>query len=601
MNSPIRTNQVIFKANYSAFNEKYDVFRVRTDDKYFKNGAYIIDAPFLNDAVRAVLFEKGNSFLVLMTHNVNNSAALKQTFDSHEEGKKITFSKENVAFLKENEILQLLLNSMSSQKSEFLKCNNLTGHFYCFNNEWLRHDKKSEKNIIWQVPCLELRITPDMKLCMSMHTFTSELLKKRITFNSKKFEEYPKYVFSRRSTLRRKLKDDNEPAFIMRQIDGKKTDIPFIDLQDIRKYRKSKVGVLTSVVSNFNIEFAGIASIEFDVIKEYTALDYSRKVQRENQKAIKDILSKQQIRIVDQIGDEYSDRFCHDVVEKLLEKYDVKAAIGKRVSKGALNICVVHNAAYYEDMEDPYKKKYDGATTQHITFEDFSGKSEFAISTIVHELLIKNDILCRQITLFDWSALGYKEELCFGCARCIDNVNRYFFMNIKPDGSFSFTESKLDIFNMDEYSECVSIFENATTKSEDIQGVLKNAAGKINIIKGTEWITLPELFAIDAELLEGNNKLRGKEKRNELLTSCLDIKCFEKNEETYYFVGEIGEGMRSSISHSANIRQIIKYKDAPSFFEQLLPLMSVSFVKNGQLTVVPFPYKYLREYIKTVK
>ena len=271
------------------------------------------------------------------------------------------------------------------------------------------------------------------------------------------------------------------------------------------------------------------------------------------------------------------------------------------MSKGALNICVIHNAAYYEDIEDPYKEKHEGVAVQHITFEDFSGKSEFAISTIVHELLIKKDILRGQITLFDWNALGYQEEICFGCVKCDNGVNRYFFMNIKPDGSFTFTESKLDIFNMDQYHECVEIFENAKAKSEDVQGVLKNANGKINIIKGTDWITLPELFAIEAELLEGNNKLRGRNKRDELLTSCLDIKCFEQNSDTYYFVGEIGEGMRNSISHSTNIRQIVRYKDAPDFFEQLLPLMSVSFVKNGQLTVIPFPYKYLREYIKTVK
>lgn len=154
---------------------------------------------------------------------------------------------------------------------------------------------------------------------------------------------------------------------------------------------------------------------------------------------------------------------------------------------------------------------------------------------------------------------------------------------------------------MDQYSECVEIFENANTKFENIQGILKNADGKINIIKGTEQFTLPELFAIESQLLSGNNKLRGKEKRDELLTSCLDIKCFENDGEIYYFVGEIGEGMRSSISHSANIRKIVRYKDAPDFFEKLLPLMSVSFVKNGQLTVIPFPFKYLREYINTLR
>ena len=135
MSSPIRTNQVNFKVNISVFNDKYNVFRVRTDDKYFKDGSYIIDAPFLNNSVRAVLFERGNTFLVLMDRNEENFDALKRTFDSHEEGKKITFSKIDASLLKESEILQLLLNSMSSQKSEFLKWNNLTGHFYCFHNE----------------------------------------------------------------------------------------------------------------------------------------------------------------------------------------------------------------------------------------------------------------------------------------------------------------------------------------------------------------------------------------------------------------------------------------------------------------------------------
>lgn len=122
MSSPIRTNKVVFKVDISAFNNAYDVFRVKTDDKYFKKGAYIIDVPFLNDYVRSVLFEKGNTFLILMTHNENNFEVLKQTFNSHEEGKKITFLKENTSDLKENEILQLLLNSMSSEKSKFLKC-----------------------------------------------------------------------------------------------------------------------------------------------------------------------------------------------------------------------------------------------------------------------------------------------------------------------------------------------------------------------------------------------------------------------------------------------------------------------------------------------
>ena len=56
--------------------------------------------------------------------------------------------------------------------------------------------------------------------------------------------------------------------------------------------------------------------------------------------------------------------------------------------------------------------------------------------------------------------------------------------------------------------------------------------------------------------------------------------------------------MRPKINRAANIRRIEGYKDAPIMFEKLLGTMNVTFVHNGQLTVLPFPFKYLREYIR---
>lgn len=44
-------------------------------------------------------------------------------------------------------------------------------------------------------------------------------------------------------------------------------------------------------------------------------------------------------------------------------------------------------------------------------------------------------------------------------------------------------------------------------------------------------------------------------------------------------------------------RKIEKVEHSKDLFSQLLPLMDVTFVRNGQLTVIPFPFKYLREYI----
>lgn len=67
-----------------------------------------------------------------------------------------------------------------------------------------------------------------------------------------------------------------------------------------------------------------------------------------------------------------------------------------------------------------------------------------------------------------------------------------------------------------------------------------------------------------------------------------------------YFVGTIGEGMRQNIQRAAVVRKVVGYNDAEEKFSQMLPMMNVDFVHNGQLTILPFPFKYLREYIKCI-
>ena len=121
------------------------------------------------------------------------------------------------------------------------------------------------------------------------------------------------------------------------------------------------------------------------------------------------------------------------------------------------------------------------------------------------------------------------------------------------------------------------------------------------MIADTGWFTIPEIDMINDELSSGNNKLRGKDAREALLSAVLDIHTFNLPNEsgTYYFVGGIGEGMRPQIQCAVNIRKVERIDDAPDMLPKLLPLMDVTFVRNGQLTVLPFPFKYLREY--TVK
>lgn len=597
MSSSIKTNQLECSIDREQFTACYDVYYLETIDKYIKRGAYILDVAELDNNIKSIKFESGKRVYLMLQINPDNKDKLKGLLQGIEDGDKYSIGKADVSELLDDIIVQLLLNALGSYDSEFLKFNNLTGHLYCFHTDWIKHGKEKNADVIWRVTCLELSVTKEMCLNLNVRTFTSELLRNRITFTKKKFEDYPKYVFAANNTLRRRLKDDNETCFIMRQIDGTKTEIPFLDLQNIAKFQHTKMGVLNSVLNTFNEKYSDMCKIEFACKEISSRLDYSKSVQKENAKRIKDVLEEKGVQLIDQIDDEYSAIFTQNIKALLESKYEISPTIGKRVSKDKLNIMIIHNAEYYNGVNDPHDKIYEDAVVQHITFEDFSDSSEFAIATVVHEIIIKKDIQERKISLFDWSNLGFEESVSFGIETEIEDIKRYFFITVNPDGSFDITEREFTLFEMNEYTEMVEIFEQGRTDYETVKGVIRFADGSINVIKDAGLFTVPEISEI-AELLDnGDNKLRGKERREELLPSCLDIKMYGDNGRCYYSVGTIGEGMRQNIQRACVIRSVEGYAGSEVKFAQMLPMMNVTFIHNGQLTVLPFPFKYLREYV----
>lgn len=597
MNTTIKTNHLTAQINNMLINQKYDFFYLETCEKYIKRGAYILDAVAMSNDVRAVKFESGKKMLVMLESSAENLKKLKATIRDIEDGEKYSIVQVKSEAVDDWILIQILLNALGVYDTDFLKFNNLTGHLYCYHEAWLKHGKSKEVDIIWKIPALEVAVDKNMNLQLNVRTFCSEKLKHKMTFKKKKFEDYPKYVFSAKKTLRRKLATDNEPCYIMRQVDGVKSDITFLDLQSIEKFNHTKMGVLNSVINAFNDKYDGMCEIGFkpQVISE--RVDYSKSVQKENANRIKQVISENGIQLIDQIGDEYSQIFTNNIKQLLEKKYDIRASVGKRVNRDKLNIMIINNAEYYNGVNDPHDKVYEDAAVQHINFEDFSDSSEFAIATVVHEVIIKRDIQEGKMSLYDWQELGFEQSVSFGMEAEIEEVKRYFFITVNPDGSFDIKEQELTLFEMNEYTELIEIFEQGRTNSETVKGVIRFADGSINIIKDTGLFTVPEIADIEHLLKNGDNKLRGKERREELLSSCLDIKKFEESGKCYYFVGTIGEGMRQNIKRASVVRIVEGYNGAEVKYNQMLPMMNVTFVHNGQLTVLPFPFKYLREYI----
>ena len=293
MTTKIKTNKLLYKLDRQAISSEYDFFTIETGDKYIKRGAYILDAPTLDRNVKSIVFESGRRALMMMRKAERNRFLVKELISSIEGGDKLSVTETKATNILDYILLQLLLNALSSYDSNILKFNNLTGHLYCFHPEWIKRGKVKSEDIIWKIPCLEFRITRDSFVEMSVRTFTSERLKNKISFTKRSFEEYPKYIVSKDNTLCRRLSGDTEPGFIMRQIDGTKSEIPFLDIQDEKKFNQCKVGTWMNVIETFNSKYASMALIECDYAPEAGRVDYKKNAAREDAARIQNLLMQQ--------------------------------------------------------------------------------------------------------------------------------------------------------------------------------------------------------------------------------------------------------------------------------------------------------------------
>lgn len=129
---------------------------------------------------------------------------------------------------------------------------------------------------------------------------------------------------------------------------------------------------------------------------------------------------------------------------------------------------------------------------------------------------------------------------------------------------------------------------NAEYTKSDIMGLFRGITTKKEVVRYVFENTGIMLYAY----------LRGQEERSRYLSGNIDINYFDCDEgHAKYTVGEIGNGMKYTIERASVVREIQAVQGSELIFRKLLPLMGVEFVRYGMLTVVPFPFKYLREYI----
>ncbi len=431
----------------------------------------------------------------------------------------------------------------------------------------------------------------------------------------------------------------------MFQFKNTKHSVSFTNTKNPSLYSSSKTGILQKLIEIFNKEYSGIAELVLLQEDDWNKLDVqsSNAQKRNHLRYLKEILKGQTIRIIDKVGDKETFEFANELklaIENIFlnEKYflkeqntvDFSITITDTTCNNDFNLIIIREKKYYEINKDEHDlhEVSNSAAIQNITFDSFPRDkisklpTEAACIVLLNELIVKKDLICtkpvKQISIFNWKHMAYKNKLTFCICDTEEvkeseektvNVDHYYFMTINPDGSFLIGEKTSNMFNQKECQKIQDIFQlnNMTLErhnryDEKYKALVINEGGDINIIQDTPNIMLPNIEVI-SEDIKKEKLSRSLESLEKYYAGCLDI-YYKKdiaNNCEYYSSGQIGAGMQNVIERAARIRKIIPYESSVLFFRELLELMNVTFIRNGQLTVMPFPIKYLREYIQISK
>ncbi|WP_270566898.1 hypothetical protein [Clostridium beijerinckii] len=656
----------------------FDIYMISKEgkDSYFKTN--VLDIPNIQFKAKSVVYTYGNDWFVMFGKNTLDEATFKEAIVNECTDviiNKIDIGKDKVIY--PNVLAQLLFNSLSSPERQRLQYNNLTGKLYYSRSDWM---KKMPKSFYF----LRLKLSKDFYMTMSVETFSNVSNLTGKISNSQ-------YVFDKKSgRFRKKLREDKyrlDESYVSKSLNKKKHNtIDFIDFSSYEKFCNSKIGIYTEFMNDVKVCLADYISVVNGGYEDYQ--NHEIKDTGLENKEYRGILLKRPIKVVDSVGDEESTIFCKRLSENFKQYYQLDATLGE-IEENAYNIRVIRNKDYYikHDIEDPYGTADSSYIVQHVTIEDFKFSEEKespALKKILQELIIKEDIKNRKLSIVNWEKSGYEDSWNFvknypywAKDKNDKDVRRqvYYKMVIKKDGSFSVDSYDNNEFVLErEWNAIDDAYQefDKSGREREVEGLVYKNFENINVIMKTEQTTMPNFqrlnevleladknkqvpvddiiectkeflaenkeFQEKGELFVGklnelpkhesigeinkileikknkkfgsainryiyqstgiliNPEIKNKDYREEYFDAVLDVKYFYSKDKLYYFVGTTAKSLQGSLHNACLIREVATTGDKINF-DELMQLMTVEFVRNGQYTVLPFPFKYLNEII----
>lgn len=705
------TNKVNAALDIDAIVEDFDIYRV-TKESSKLDRTNILDIPSEDFRALAVQYKYGRNAFVLFKKGDVIESEFRLTLQN--EFKDVTvyritrddlnneeFCKENFYFEKRL-LVQLLLNSLKAPRIKDLSYNNLTGKLYYGDSSWRIEDKRNG-GIGW-ISFLEISLDPGMFLNLNVRTF-------RKNYSNQNERLY--VIDPKTGTFRKNLKSDPNgiTTYSMGSFKNKHVTMDYLNISGFKKFQKCKLGVMERFMQDSERSLGKYVKLEFCEAEHGERYNITKKAKPEiTNQSRGQLINRRGINLVDENKTDKSKIISHRITQEFAKYYSIDCTEGD-LDPDKYNVRIIHNPEYYEEqgIDDPHDDLFEGVIVQHLMEEEdhFNEKDKAspAVNKIVQELIIKGDIIDRQLSIYDWKKLGLgknwtfvvreKKKLPYDKDRK-SHINRagksvyedykYTSLTIDSGGKLVFDEFEDDSFLLTpEWQEkIITAYDcfDADYRRNDcsVDGLVFSDIDNIHAIILTPEKTLPNtralwnglketskeillrrtdiLDAIDdftnESELDANDMNYLKDLRKELcscdddikigdvrrlmnmrkeiaknlnrfmhenyniwispelknsdfeeaylLDNLLDIKYYEKDDydgrhSFNYYVGTRKESLNASIHNACAIRKVVSQTNKTEF-DELLPLMDVEFVRNDQLTVIPFPFKYLREFQK---
>lgn len=491
-------------------------------------------------------------------------------------------------------LVQLLLNSLSKETLFGSEFNNLSGRCLYIRNDWI---KKSG------FKALEFSIDPfladkkKMLLSMSVTTFT----KASVFENDNRLKGKARYRLNGFVPIRTSMDDKN--GFINKAHGDKRNSVDYLVL-DSEKYNGCKIGIFNGLVNLYNSVHEGMSHMRLVQFEERERIDTPTilRFQTPFENRLKDVASSTEICIVDLEKDEKSGECLKSLALFIKNRLGKNAVISESPIDGAFNLCIIHDKRFYEgkDGTDPHRMHADKGV-QHITIEELgSGDiSDAVMNVIVKELMIKDDLRRGSISLYDWKALGLEGDVSFSSCHIVTEgrmsfPDSYYTLTVHPDGSFNYSSTSL----MDSGCEDTFLWET-DCRAMDPEYIVTDWRGNRCIVRRTNLTPIPDDEGMRS-CFRGyrKNGPRGCVNKDNYINCILDLSISEMDGRTYFISGYNRNNLDSVLKKSPNIRWIESTPGSEKLKSLMLELMKVPFVRYNQLTVAPFPIKYLNEVMR---